>query len=178
MGKEENIYISKDVYKKVEETLEGYYSDKIEMRNMKSEIEQLEKNIRETKENIATTNVNIDYHQSGIGISERVQTSSAGTSYAEKAIMDAIDKLEKELSYYIRRLNKLKGKVRRIRLQNNRIEQNIGMLTNELQLFLKYKYQDKLSIPQIAMKLNYSDATASRRRSELVLNVARFMHWI
>ena len=55
---------------------------------------------------------------------------------------------------------------------------NLEMLENDLQMILKYKYSDKKSVQSIALALNYSNSTAGRRKDQLVLNVAQFMHWV
>lgn len=178
MGKEENTYIPKEVYKKTEGALYGYFKDKKEMLNIESEIRLLEKNIAEIESDIKNTNVKIDYYQNGSGISERVQTSSAGISYAEQEICAAIDKLEKEHAMKIRRLVKQKKRYRKMEEQNNRMKDNIEQLEKDLQLILKYRYCNKRSMEWIAAELNYSSSTAGRRKDELVLNVALFMHWI
>ncbi len=181
MEKNENLYISKEIFKKTERMLYAYYSDKKEMLNIESEISVLEDNIKELEYDITHTKVNIteeECYQGSSGAEERVQSSVNAESHAEKVIIKAIEKLERERADTIGRLNGQKGKIRRIKRKYARMEDNINKLREDLQQFLKYKYQDKLSIPQIAMRLNYSDATASRRRNELVLNVAQFMHWI
>lgn len=178
MSKKQDIYIPEEVYKKTEGALYGYYKDKKEMENIESEIDLLEKNIAEIESDIKNTNVKIDYYQNGIEINERVQTSSTGISYAEQEICAAIEKLEKEHATKIRRLIKQKNKLRRMRESNNRMKDNIEGLEKDFQSILKYRYCNKRSMQWIAAELNYSQSTAGRRKDELVLNVALFMHWI
>ena len=178
MRKEENLYIPKEIYKKTEGALYGYYEDEKEIKNIVAEIEILEANIAEIEEDIKNTNVKIDYYQNGTGISERVQTSSSGTSFAEQEICNAIEKLENEHAMKIRRLLKLRKRLRKIKEKNSRMKLNLEMLEEDSQQILKYKYSYKKSIQSIALALNYSNSTAGRRKDELVLNVARFMHWV
>lgn len=178
MRKEENLYIPREIYKKTEGVLYGYYEDEKEIKNIAAEIEILETNITEIEEDLRHTNVKIDYYQNGTGISERVQTSSLGTSFAEQEICNAIEKLENEHAMKIRRLLKLRKRLRKIKEKNNRIKINIEQLHSELQKFLEYYYCYKKSIQSIALALNYSSSTAGRRKDEIVLNVAQFMHWL
>ena len=178
MKKEENLYIPKEIYKKTERALYGYYDDEKEIKNISAEVEMLESNICEIEEDIKNTNIKIDYYQNGVSISERVQTSSLGISFAEREICNAIEKLENEHAMKTRRLLKLKKRLRKIKEKNSRMKLNLEMLENDLQMILKYKYSDKKSVQSIALALNYSNSTAGRRKDQLVLNVAQFIHLV
>lgn len=181
MKKEIHSYIPREVYSKTEGLLYAYYKDKKEINNIDNEIRILEDNIKELEYDITHTRVSVneeECYQVGTGVGEKIQSSMSCESHAERVIIRAIEKLERERADSIGRLNKLKGKKRKFKSRYSRLENNISTLSGELQDFLKYKYQDKLYQIQIAYKLHTSQPTVTRRRSEVIMNVAQFMHWI
>ena len=127
---------------------------------------------------IKHTNVRIDPYQNGIGINERVQTSSTGTSYAEKEIMKEIERLEKERVSIIKQILKYKAKKRELENYISNIEFNINMLNEENKRFLELKYSDEAGVVEIAHKMNMSLATVYRIREEIIKNIANFMNII
>lgn len=168
--------MDKELFKKTEGKLYRYYRAKKEIENLKLRIDGLEKHIKDIEHDIKATNVTIDYYQSGIALSERVQSSSSGESYAEKEIIREIEKLEREYLNRTRQLLKAKAKLRSLDEFIRHMDYNVGMLNEETKRFIELKYGDGANILTISRKLNIAQATAYRMREELVENICKYMN--
>ncbi|WP_346848459.1 transcriptional regulator [uncultured Clostridium sp.] len=166
--------LDKELFRKTEGKLYRYYRFKREIESITNRIECLETRLKTIESDIKTTNVTIDYYQNGIGISERVQTSSKGTSYAEEEIIKEIGKLEREHCNKTKQLMKARVKLRDMEEFTSYMEFNINMLNEEDKRFIELKYGDEINMPEVATRLNISQATAYRKREELVKNIAQF----
>ena len=166
--------MDKELFRKTEGKLYRYYESKKEIYCIKDDIASLEREIETIEYDIRHSNVIIDYYQNGIGIQERVQSSSAGTSYAESEMCKQIERLEKEHVDKTKKILKSRAKLREIERYVDHMDRNIKMLQEEDKRFLELKYGDKKNILQISMILNIAQATAYRKREELVEVVAEY----
>lgn len=167
--------LEKDLFKKTEGRLYRHYRNIKEIDKLKSRVALLLKQKEQIENDIRSTNVKIDYYQSGVGFGERVQTSSAGTSYAEREIIKAIEKLEKELVHKKRKILKLNARIREKEEQITDMDYNISMLSEEYKRLLEWKYGEGKSLDWIATEM-YGGArtTAYRKREELVESIAQW----
>lgn len=166
--------MDKELFRKTEGKLYRYYLSKKKIYRIKQEISWLEKELKTIEYDIKHSNVTIDYYQKGIGIQERVQTSPTGTSYAEAEMCKMIDRLEREHVEKTKKILKYKSKLREIERYIEHMNKNIELLNEEDKRFLELKYGDRNSILQISIKLNMAQATAYRKREELVEAIAEF----
>lgn len=166
--------MDKELFRKTEGKLYRYYKSKSKIYRLKNEISFLESKLKRIESYIKNTNVTIDYYQNGAGISERVQTSSSGSSYAETEICREIEKLEKNHVYTYKKILKLKAKIEELEEFIFHMEANIGQLNEEAKRFLELKYGDEKNLIYISMTLNMSKTTAYRKREELVENIASY----
>lgn len=170
--------MEKEVFRKTEGNIYRYYETKKAIFGINEKIERLKKQQETIEYDIRHTNIRIDPYQNGMGISERVQTSSNGTSYVEQEISKEIDKLDRERLKIIRLILKLKAKKRDMENYIGNIEYNINMLNEESKRFLELKYSDKEKVVAIAYKMNMAVATVYRVREEIIENIANFMNII
>lgn len=166
--------MDKELFRKTEGKLYRYYESKKKIYNIKEDIARLEREIKTIEYDIRHSNVAIDYYQNGIGIQERVQSSSTGTSYAENEMCKQIERLEKEHVEKTKKLLKNKAKIRELERYIDYMDRNIRMLQEEDKRFLELKYGDKKNILQISMRLNIAQATAYRKREEIVEVIAEY----
>lgn len=170
--------MDKELFRKTEGMLYGYYKDKNRLESVRREIETVGNLINTIARNIKTCNVSIDPYQGGTGEGERVQTSSSNSSYVEKAIIKAIDDMEKEKAQRTKKLYKLKCEERNLIYRIEKVEGNIGMLKDEYKKFLELKYNtapgEKMGMREIALELNMSKNKAYDLREELVKNIAEY----
>lgn len=166
--------MDKELFRKTEGKLYRYFKLKNTSEALKENISWLESKIKEVERDIKTTNVTIDYYQSGIGINERVQSSSTGTSYAEAEIIKEITKLEREHCNMVKRLLKCKAKLREVEEFTKHMDYNIKSLNEEDKRFLELKYGECANILKISRLMNMAQTTAYRKREELIENIANF----
>lgn len=165
--------IDKELFRATEGKLYSYFRKKKEIEKLNYRIKELNEQIEEIESDIRNTNVKIDYYQPSIPITERVQTSSTGTSYAEGQIIKAINEMEKERANRIRIKLKLKAKIRETQNYITYMEQNLESLSEENKRFIELKYGDEADMITIANKMNMARTTVYRKREELVDDIAR-----
>lgn len=166
--------MDKELFRKTEGKLYRYYESKKKIYRIKEDIARLEREIETIEYDIRHSNVIIDYYQNGTGIQERVQSSSTGTSYAEAEMCKQIERLEKEHIDKAKKVLKNRSKIRDMERYIDYMDRNIRMLQEEDKRFLELKYGDKKNILQISMRLNIAQATAYRKREELVEAIAEY----
>lgn len=170
--------MDKELFRKTEGMLYRYYESKKALFGLSEKIARLEHHKDVIEYDIKHTNIRIDPYQNGIGINERVQASSSGTSYAEKEIIKEIERLERERAKIIKQILKTKAKKRELENYISNMDFNINMLNEESKRFLELKYSDKAKVIAIAQKMNMAVATVYRTREEIVDNIANFMNII
>lgn len=170
--------MDKELFRKTEGKLYRYYESKKSLRGLDNRIAELEYDREVIEYDIKHTNVRIDPYQNGVGINERVQTSSSSTSHAEQEMIRAIEKLEEERVKTTKQILKIKAKKRELKNYISNIEFNINMLNEESKRFLELKYSDKAKVITIAQKMNMAVATVYRIREEILENIANFMNII
>ena len=170
--------MDKELFRKTEGILYGYYKDKNKLESVRKEIDTVNTLINTIENNIRSCNVKIDPYQGGMGVEEKVQTSCSNSSYVEKAIEKAIDDMEKERGQRVRKLYKLKCEERNLIYKIKKVESNIGMLNEEYKKFLELKYNVvpgiKRGMRDIALEMNMSKNKAYDLREELVRNIAEY----
>jgi len=170
--------MDKELFRKTEGKLYRYYESKKTLFGLSEKIARLESHKEVIEYDIKHTNIRIDPYQSGVGINERVQTSSDGTSYAEQEIVREIEKLEREREKLVKQILKTKAKKRELENYISNMEFNINMLNEESKRFLELKYSDKAKVIAISHKMNMVVATVYRTREEIIENIANFMNII
>lgn len=171
--------IDKKLFENTEGRLYRYYRNLKEIEKLKKVIETLNKQVEQIEDKIRNTNVKIDYYQSGMAISEKVQTSLNCASYAEREIIKAIEKLERELIQKKKKILKLEARIREKEEQIADMDYNISMLSEEYKRFLEWKYGERKSIDWIATEM-YGGArtTAYRKRDELIESIAQWSYMV
>ncbi len=169
--------MDKDLFRKTESRIYRYFRYKRDILNSKRRIEFLESEVKEIDDSIRNVHkyINVDPYQNGAGLSERVQTSTNGTSYVESEMIKEVSKLEKEQCDIMKSILKQQSKIREKEAYIKSMDANIEMLNEEDKRFVELKYGDEEEVPAIADKLNMARATAYRKREDLIENISRFM---
>ena len=171
--------MNKELFRKTEGELYGYFYDIEDLKRVRAEIASLNIAIENLDKRIRECNVSIDPEQSGcMQITERVQTSINYTSYVEKEITKAIGDMEREQAHKIRKLFKLECRERNLSYKVENMARNIDMLKEEYKKFLELKYNtvvyEKMGMRDIALELNMGKNRAYELREKLVNDIARF----
>lgn len=165
---------NKYMFSKIEGELYGYYRDLKRKEIVKEEIDTLNNMLEEIDKNIRTCNITIDADISGMGISEKVQTSSTGESTVEKAIDRSISTLEREQAQRIERLYKAETELRNIEYKIHKMQSIINMFNKDIQQFIEYKYKLEYSNQELADKFHYSLKTIITKRDKIVEEIIKF----
>lgn len=168
-----------ETFRKTEGHLYRYYETLKRIKALEEEIKHLEIQKDRIKKDIQEANISIET-ELNMGIdysSSKVQTSNDGISYAEKALIKEIEKLEKEWIYIRKKLLKKRARIRELERQISVMKCNIAMLSEENKRFLELKYGDKKTIDDIAYTLSIARATVYRKREELIEDIANWMNW-
>ncbi|GAA0115715.1 hypothetical protein [Clostridium senegalense] len=166
------------IFQKTEGRLYRFYEDQQKIKCLDLECVDLEQQKEKIRKDIQETNVFIEEESKSITYEERVQTSSNCTSYAERALINEIDKLEKEWIYVRKKLLKKRVKIRELERKNINMKNNIEMLSEENKRFIELKYGDKKSFEEIGQILNMGKTTAYRKREELINNIGIWINII
>jgi hypothetical protein len=172
--------VDKELFKKTEGRLYRYFKYKKEINNLKRRVNFFEEQIKDIDNSIRNVHkyISVDPYQNGAGISERVHSSSDGTSYVESEMTKEVTKLEKEQCNMVKNMLKLKFEIREKESYIKNMDTNIEILNEEDKRFIELKYGDKKDVPVIARNLNMARATGYRRREELVEDISQFMYLI
>ncbi|MDZ4992625.1 hypothetical protein GNF80_06495 [Clostridium perfringens] len=166
--------MDKALFDETEKVLYKYFKYKKKIYKLKGREKYLENRLNVIEEDIKNANVTIDYYQNGMGISERVQTSSKGTSFAEEQICREIGKLEREHITITKKLFRTRADIRYLNDYVSNMDLNLSTLNEEDRRFIELKYGDEKSILSISQSLNIAQATAYRKREEIIELVADF----
>ena len=166
--------IDKNIFRKTEAELYRYFDYKKEIIKLQNKIKYQRDRLSKIELDIKSVNVTIDYYQNGVGISERVQTSHSGSSFVEEQMCKEISKLEKEYLIINKKILKNNHRVRDLEEYVDNMEINLSTLNEEDRRYIELKYGDKKSILSISQHLNIAQATAYRKREEIIKAVAEF----
>ena len=175
--------LDKEVFKKTEGWLYGYFRDLQEIENLEQECEELKAQEESIEWDIKHCNVSVipDTHMSP-SFDERVQTSPTGESVAEKGIIREIEKLEDELEYVERKIRGNRARIRELNRKTAKLKKvlTVPPLSQESMDFIIYKYKASVdgrckSVDWIANEM-YGGvrSTAYRKREEIVGNIAQW----
>ncbi|MHB9946927.1 hypothetical protein CF095_16325 [Clostridium botulinum] len=163
--------MDKDLFRKTERMLYNYFKKNKIIEHKKNLINILNKRIEEIEEDIKKTNVNIDYDLQAVLCGEKVQTSNNGISYAEKAMIQAIENLQKEKAEKQKQILDIKSYITELKEESSSIECNISMLQEKDKQFIKLKYDKELSVDEVGWEMGMSRTVAYDKRKELVNNI-------
>lgn len=166
--------MDKTLFAETEKALKTYFKYKKKIYKLKGRERYLENRLLRIEEDIKNANVTIDYYQNGMGISERVQTSSKGTSFAEEQICREIGKLEQEHITITKKLFRTRADIRYLNDYVEDMDLNLNTLNEEDRRYIELKYGDGKNPIAIARSLNIAQATAYRKGEEVVEKVADF----
>ncbi|UFH63877.1 transcriptional regulator [Clostridium cadaveris] len=171
------INIDKELFRKTEGKLYRYYGHTRLIEKLRDKVmlltqqkEAIRREMQELKhiQLESDLNMGIDYSM------EKIQSSGTSTSVAENQMVKYIERLEKDYKHTIRSIGKINSRIREIELEMQSIGYNISLLGEEDKRFLELKYGDKKNILQISLKLNIAQATAYRKREELIQAISEY----
>ncbi|WP_297712046.1 hypothetical protein [Clostridium sp.] len=169
--------MSRDRFKKTEDKLYNYFNKEKKIATLNYRIEVLKKQIDKINQELRGCDVNIKIESSSPGFEERVQTSSDGTSYAEREVIRITDlKLKRKLSKEIE-IEGLKEEIENIELDNSILEYNLQYINEEWYKLLELKYKFKKNEVQISLEMNISQSQVNKIKQKAIANIQRWEEW-
>lgn len=157
---------------KTEEALFVYFGHDALIMGLNIKIEKLNNQVKQIENDIRNNNISISEESKSQTYEERVQTSSDGSSYAEREAIKAVEKLEREKETKKAIIASVNTEIRDIEINSMNMGPIIKKLYDEDHNFLKLKYGDGLSVEEISDKLNISRATGYNKKTKLVNYIA------
>lgn len=169
--------MSRDRFKKTEDKLYNYFNKEKKIATLNYRIEVLKKQIDKINQELRECDVNIEIESSSPGLEERVQTSSDGTSYAEREVIRITDlKLKRKLSKEIE-IEEIKEEIENIELDNSILEYNLQYINEEWYKLLELKYKFKKNEVQISLEMNISQSQVNKIKQKAIANIQRWEEW-
>lgn len=165
-------------FKLIEKKLYRFYEDQKTIKTIEREISSLKEQYEEIEETLRNSRFSIEEQSSSPDFSERVQSSTDGTSYVEKQMIKRVEMLQKEQQLILDKEIERESRLRSIRRECEGIKSNIEMLSDEYRTFIKLKYQDKYSVDQIYPKINSSRPSAFKLRANIIEEISRWEYMI
>ncbi|WP_409068821.1 hypothetical protein ACFLKB_17445 [Clostridium sp. FAM 1755] len=171
--------LDKKLYTRTEERLYRYFTSKKELDKLKNRVNHLSNRIEIIMDKIKNNNVTLGEESRSRTYDEIVQTSSNGTSYAERELVRQIEKLEIELGEKIKKKGKVEYKIREMEEEISVMENNLSSLNEENKKFIEFKYGENKSVDWIAVEMfGRARSTAYRKKNELIERVAQLNNLI
>ena len=164
-------------FKIIEEKLYNFFNKEKKIAALRYQIEILRKQIDRLDKDLRECNITIEIESSSLGFEERVQTSSNGTSYAEREVIRITDlklkrKAEKEVE-----IEEFLALIDKIELDNAILEYNLQFINEEWHKLLELKYKDKKSEQQIAIEMNMSQSQVNKIKQKVIFDIKRWEEW-
>lgn len=169
--------MSRDRFKKTEDKLYNYFNKEKKIATLNYRIEVLKRQIDKINQELRECDVNIEIESSSPGFEERVQTSSDGTSYAEREVIRITElKLKRKVSKEIE-IEELKEEIENIELDNSILEYNLQYINEEWYKLLELKYKFKKNETQISFEMNISQSQVNKIKQKAIANIQRWEEW-
>lgn len=164
-------------FKIIEDKLYNFFNKEKKIAALRYQIEILRKQIDRLDKDLRECNITIEIESSSLGFEERVQTSSNGTSYAEREVIRITDlklkrKAEKEVE-----IEEFLALIDKIELDNAILEYNLQFINEEWHKLLELKYKDKKSEQQIAIEMNMSQSQVNKIKQKVIFDIKRWEEW-
>lgn len=169
--------MSRDRFKKTEDKLYNYFNKEKKIATLNYRIEVLKNQIDKINQELKECDVSIEVESSSPGFEERVQSSSDGTSYAEREVIRITDlKLKRKLSKEIE-IEEIKEEIENIELDNSILEYNLQFINEEWYKLLELKYKFKKNETQISLEMNISQSQVNKIKQKAIADIRRWEEW-
>ena len=169
--------MSRDKFKKTEDKLYNYFNKEKKIATLNYRIELLKKQRDKINQELKECDVSIEVESSSPGFEERVQSSSDGTSYAEREVIRITElKLKRKVSKEIE-IEEIKEEIENIELDNSILEYNLKYINEEWYKLLELKYKFKKNEVQISLEMNISQSQVNKIKQKAIANIQRWEEW-
>ena len=167
----------KDEFKKTEEKLYNYFDKEKKIATFNFRIDLLKKQVEKINAELKECNVNIEAESSSPSFDERVQSSSDGTSYAEREVMRITElKLKRKVAKELE-IEGITEEIENRELDNSILDYNLQYINDEWYKLLELKYKDKKSEVHISLEMNISQSQVNKIKQKVIADIRRWEEW-
>ena len=167
--------MSKDEFGKTEGRLYRYFENIRKIAALKEENIELDSRYESIEKVLRTSNFNFDVSIGSPGFEERVQTSCRGESAVERQMFKQAERLIKEQKIIRKNQFRNTAQINELERNNIKVKVAIGMLEEEANKFVYFKYNKKLSMDSIAEEINLSIRTTYRLRKQIIEKIMKLV---
>ncbi|AAK79878.1 DNA-directed RNA polymerase specialized sigma subunit [Clostridium acetobutylicum] len=169
--------MDKEIFKTTERKIYNYFKKDRVINSLKHKASILKRQVDQIEQQLKTTDIEIPEESRAITYEERVQTSSTGESYAERTLMNIIQKKIIERDRKKEEIADIEEQIRNIEVDSVIIGDNIESLHQYLYEPLILKYKEELPDWVVGNRLHISQSQVSRRRKKAIKKVAAWEAW-
>jgi DNA-directed RNA polymerase specialized sigma subunit len=171
------IVVDKETFRVTERKIYNYFKKDRVINTLKHKANILKKQVDQIEEKLRTTDISIPEESRAQTYEERVQTSSNGESYAERTLMNIVEKRIMELDRKKKEIADIEEQIRDIEADSVIIGDNIKGLHKYFYEPLRLKYDKELPDWRIGIELHISRSQVSRRKDKAIQKVAEWEAW-
>ena len=164
-----------DKFGKTEGRLYRYFENIRKIAALKEENIELDSRYESIEKVLRTSNFNFDVSIGSPGFEERVQTSCRGESAVERQMFKQAERLIKEQKIIRKNQFRNTAQINELERNNIKVKVAIGMLEEEANKFVYFKYNKKLSMDSIAEEINLSIRTTYRLRKQIIEKIMKLV---
>lgn len=169
--------MDKELFRKTESKLYRYFNKDKQERALKDKLALLDKQIESINRDLKECNINIEPSLQAQQYTERIQTSSDGSSYAEKEIMRVTEiKIRRKTQKQLEKENVLE-QLDNIEIECNEIEWKIRDFNGELKKLLELKYKKKYNEEKIAQEMHLNQSQVNRKKQQIINKILMWDIW-
>ena len=161
-------------FKSVEDRLYGYYRDIREIDGLKKQNDYLSEKLDEIEGILKRNDFDYDISLGSLTYEEKVQTSSSGESVIEKHIMRQAEKYLKYQEAIVYDILDNDLRIKNKELSIAKMDVAIELLDEEEKDFIKLRYDEKLLIENIAVRLNMTDRNIYYIKKRLLMKLSNY----
>lgn len=157
--------------------LKNYYNRENRLKPLYAKLKIFTDELKEIEYKLEKTDIRLPEESLAISYEERVQGSHSTSSFAEKATVRIIERLDKDRAWHKEEIEYIENQIKRIERDNKLIDVNIGMLCDGDREFIEGKYKNDWTDEQLGIKYGISQVAATGRKNGLLKNIADWEIW-
>lgn len=169
--------MDKELFEETENKIFKYFNRDKMTKALNDKLKILDKQIEVIDQNLRECNVCIEEESSSPSFEQKVQTSSNGTSYAEREVMKVTElQIKRKINKQIER-QKVLEQLDDMEISCNEISWKIEEFKGEFKEILELLYKDKLGEIAIAEKMHIGQPQINKRKQQIIRKIALWDGW-
>lgn len=169
--------MNKGIFTEIENKVRRYYQKDKLTKSLEDKLRLLNKQIETIENDLKTCNISIEPSIKAISFEERVQSSSNGTSYAEREAMKITEFKIKRLRDKEMEREKTLEQIDQIELDYSFIKDAIEPIQGQARQILELSYKKGWGEQQIGNTLHLTQPQINKKKWRLIKKIADWDQW-